>query len=292
MKIGVDCPQCLIHRGFIEISRATTDDQKRIETTMAVLKTIVENLNPNAVPGAIGTLREKVIKRQTGNLDIYAHDRVASNEHGLRLLPDLTERVNRVDDNLERFRLAAMFSAIGNLMEFDILGYSVDMDRFEERINSTKFGIDNSKEAFELVKSARRVLFLTDNAGEIVFDRLLVEQLKRAGSHVTVAVKGAPIMNDATMSDAIQSGIDKVADKVITTGEACVGLMLNEASDEFRRVLKESDLVVAKGMGHYETMTDRRWSQPVLYVLVAKCRPVAAHLGVERGQGVILLRRP
>mgnify|MGYP001130173014 CR=1 FL=1 len=292
MKIGVDCPQCLIHRGFIEINRATTDDEKRIETTIAVLKTIVENLNPNAVPGVIGTLREKVIKRQTGNLDIYATDRLASNEHALRLLPDLMERVSRVDDDLERFRMATRFSAIGNLIEFDILGYSVDMDRFEDHINSTKFGIDNSDEAFKLAKSAKRVLFLTDNAGEIVFDRLLVEQLKRAGSYVTVAVKGAPIMNDATMDDAVQSGIDKVADRVITTGEACVGLMLIETSEDFRKALSESDLVIAKGMGHYETMTDRSWTQPVLHVLVAKCRPVATHLGVERGQGAILLRRP
>jgi len=292
LKIGVDCPECLIHRGFVEIQKATTDEEKRIKVAIAVLKAIADNLNPNAVPGVIGTLRENVIKRETQNADLYAQEKRTSNIRALDLLPRVTERIQRINDPLERFRSAARLSAIGNLVEFDILGYSVRLDDLEAQIDNVKFGIDDSREAFKLAKSAKRALLLTDNAGEIVFDRPFVEELKRIGLSVTVAVKSAPIMNDATLDDAVQVGMNSVADKVMTTGEACVGLMLNSISEDFHQTLNESDLVIAKGMGHYETMTERCWKQPILHVLIAKCRPIALSLGTERGQGAILLRQP
>lgn len=292
MKIGVDCPECLLHRGFIEIYKATTDDEKRVKTAIAVLKTIADNLSLNAVPGVIGTLRENVIRRETQNSDLYGPDKRASNTHALNLLPRLTERIEKVEDDLERFRLVARLSAIGNLIEFDILGYNARLDELESQIENVKFGIDDCEKAFELAKLSKKVLLLTDNAGEIVFDRPFVEELKRIGLCVTVAVKSAPIMNDATMDDAIQAGMDGVADRVMTTGEACVGLSLSGTSQDFRQTLNRSDLVIAKGMGHYETMTERDWNQSILHVLIAKCRPIAMSLGVERGQGAILLRRP
>jgi uncharacterized protein with ATP-grasp and redox domains len=292
LKIGVDCPECLIHRGFIEVRKATTIDEIRIKTSIAVLKTIAENLSPNAVPGVVGTLREDVIRRETQNSDLYSQDKRISNIQALNLLPRLIERIEKTEDDLERFRLTAKLSAIGNLIEFDIMGYSARLDELESQVEKVRFGIDDSEKAFKLAKSSKKVLLLTDNAGEIVFDRPLVEELKRLGLTVTVAVKSAPIMNDATMDDAIQAGMDRVADKVVTTGEACVGLMLNDASQDFQEIVSESNLVVAKGMGHYETMTERDWGQPIVHVLIAKCRPIALSLGVERGQGAILLRRP
>ncbi len=290
MKIGLDCPECLVHRGIIEICKATDDDEKRIKTAVIVSKAISDNLNVDAVPGIIGTLREKVIQRETHTSDLYAQEKYVSNKQALNLLPMLTERVQKIEDEIERFRLAARLSAIGNLIEFDILGYNVNLDNLENKVDNVRFGIDDSEKAFRLAKLSKKALLLTDNAGEIVFDMPLVEELKRIGPSVTVAVKSAPIMNDATMQDAIQTGMDKVADRVMTTGQACVGLTLDGVSHDFRQALDQSDLVIAKGMGHYETMTERNWNRPILHVLIAKCRPIASSLGVERGQGAILLR--
>ena len=292
LKIKVDCPECLLHRGFVEIYKATPDDEKRMKAAIAVLKAVADNLTPQAVPGVIGTLREDVIRRETQNPDLYANDRRASNKAALNLLPALIERIEKIDDALERFRFAAKVSTVGNLIEFNILGYSVQLDELQTQVDHVKFGTDDSEDAFKLAKSSSRALLLTDNAGEIVFDKPLVAELKRIGLSVTVAVKNAPIMNDATMDDAIHVGMDKVADKIITTGEATVGLSLNGTSQNFRQVLNQSDLVIAKGMGHYETMTERDWNQPILHLLIAKCRPIATSLGIERGQGAMLLRRP
>jgi len=292
LKIGVDCPECLVHRGLMEISKSTEDREKRIRAAAAVLKVIAENLQVNAVPGVIGTMREAVIRRETGNPDLYATDKHVSNIQVLRLIPKLEEKVANVNEGFERFKLAARFSTIGNLIEFDILGYNAKLDELDSQFQGVRFGIDDSDEAFRLAKLSKRVLFLTDNAGEIAFDKVLVKELKRVGLSVTVGVKSAPIMNDATRDDAIQVGLDRVADRVMVTGEACVGLLFDNTSPEFRQALGESDLIVAKGMGHYETMTERDWTQPVLHLLVAKCRPVAANLGIEKGQGAIYLRRP
>jgi len=292
LKIDTDCPECLMHRGFIETRKATSEPRKRLKTSIAMLKAIVENLKPDAVPGVIGTIREEVIGRETGNNDLYAVDKRESNTQALSLLPGLRDKITGTQSNVERFRLASRLSAIGNLIEFDILGYSVRLDQLEAQIQQVEFGIDNSDSALELSKSSKNVMLLTDNAGEIAFDILLVEELKRIGLSVTVAVKNAPIMNDATLEDALQVGMNKVADNVITTGQACVGLLYDDTSPEFRQVLDKMDLIVAKGMGHYETMTERNWNQPILHVLIAKCRPVASSLGIMRGQGAILLRRP
>ena len=292
MKIDTDCPECLIHRGFIETHKATSEPRKVVKTSIAMLKAIVENLKPDSVPGVIGTIREEVIGRETGNNDLYAVDKRESNTQALILLPGLRDKITATQSEVERFRLAARLSAIGNLIEFDILGYSVRLDQLEAQIQQVEFGIDNADSALELLKSSKNVMLLTDNAGEIAFDILFVEELKRIGLSVTVAVKNAPIMNDATLEDALQVGMNKVADNVITTGQACVGLLYDDTSPEFRQVLDRMDLIVAKGMGHYETMTERNWNQPVLHVLIAKCRPVASSLGIKRGQGAILLRRP
>ncbi len=290
MKIGLDCPECLVHRGLIEICKATSDNEKRIKTAVIVLKAISDSLSVDAVPGIIGTMREKIIQRETNTVDLYAQDKYASNKQALNLLPMLTKRANKIEDAVERFRWVSRLSAIGNLVEFDILGYSVDLDNLESKVDSVRFGIDDSEKALKLAKLSKEVLLLTDNSGEIVFDIPLIEELKRNALSVTVAVKSAPIMNDATMEDAIQTGMDKVADNVIATGQACVGLTLESVSHEFRQVLDQSDLVIAKGMGHYETMTERNWKQPILYLLIAKCRPIASSLAIERGQGAILLR--
>jgi len=292
LKIDVDCPECLVHRGLMEISKFTGDRERRIRASAAVLKVIAENLQPNAVPGAIGTMREVVIRRETGNPDLYTTDKQISNMQALRLIPKLEEKIANVNDGFERFKLAVRFSTIGNIIEFDILGYNAKLDELDSQFKGVRFGIDDCDEAFRLANLTKRVLLLTDNAGEIAFDKLLVRELRQVGLSVTVAVKSAPIMNDATLDDAVQVGLDRDADRVITTGGACVGLLFAGTSPEFRQALGESDLIIAKGMGHYETMTERDWTQPVLHLLVAKCRPVAASLGIEKGQGAIYLRRP
>jgi len=142
-----------------------------------------------------------------------------------------------------------------------------------------------------LIKRAKSVLFLPDNAGEIAFDTLLVKELQSLGKTVTVAVKNSPILNDATLNDAKEVGMDKVADGLMTIGTDSIGLLLDETSPEFREKLSKSDYLIAKGMAYYETLTEIKFNKPVACLLRAKCFPVAHSVGVAKGSNAALLLR-
>jgi uncharacterized protein with ATP-grasp and redox domains len=146
--------------------------------------------------------------------------------------------------------------------------------------------IDEISKIFSLAKKAKTILYLTDNAGEIAFDKLLVKELKQLSAKVTVVVKGGPILNDATLDDAKLVGMDKIADAVITTGTDSVGLDIKESSAEFLKHYNSADLIIAKGMGYAETLTENKLTRPHALLLRTKCGPVAHFFGVPREKNV------
>jgi hypothetical protein len=176
-------------------------------------------------------------------------------------------------------------------MEFDIPGHKFTLKSMSGVLReATKdLVIDDIDKAYELAKKANSVLYLADNAGEIVFDSLLVEQLKNMGLKVTYVVKGGPVINDATMVDVEVSSIDKLADEVITTGCDAVGLQKKELSAEFLRVYDEAELVFAKGMGYAETLTEYKLTKPHLLMFRTKCMPVANYFCVSRDKNIAKL---
>jgi uncharacterized protein with ATP-grasp and redox domains len=151
------------------------------------------------------------------------------------------------------------------------------------------FYLDDTDEFKGLIKPGHRLLFLTDNAGEIAFDTLVVEELRRLGCRVTVAVKAGPSLNDALMEDAEAVGMTDAADEVITTGAAAIGVRLDEAPGWFLDRFRSADLMVAKGMANFETLTETPAPCPLLYVFRTKCEPVARAVGVPEMQNVALL---
>jgi len=149
--------------------------------------------------------------------------------------------------------------------------------------------VDDISKIYEVAQKAGKILYLTDNAGEIVFDTLLVEQLKNMGLTVIVAVKGGPVINDATMEDAEISGMTKIADKVITTGTDAVGLAPKEVSAEFMDFYESVDMVFAKGMGYAETLTEYKLEKLHALLFRTKCEPVANFFAVPRNKNVAKL---
>jgi uncharacterized protein with ATP-grasp and redox domains len=149
--------------------------------------------------------------------------------------------------------------------------------------------VDEIPQIFDKAKKAKTVLYLTDNAGEIAFDTLLVKELKNLGCHVTVAVKDGPILNDALLEDAKVVGMDKIADKVMSSGSDSVGLFPKECSEQFLELYRSVDFVVAKGMGHAETLTELELRVPHALLLRSKCSTVATHFGVATGKNIAKL---
>lgn len=173
-------------------------------------------------------------------------------------------------------------------MEFDIPDNPFQFTELEELIQKAEndLAIDEISLIFDKAKKAIQILYLTDNAGEIAFDTLFVQELKKLGAHVTVAVKSGPILNDATMEDAQIVGMDKIANEILTTGSDSVGLVIKECSNEFLNIYNSVDFVVAKGMGHAETITELKLSVPHALLLRTKCCTVANHFNVNTGKNI------
>jgi uncharacterized protein with ATP-grasp and redox domains len=254
----------------------------------SLLRLLAEEFDPTANPAYLGTKRDRLIREITGNPDPFKQRKQISNKKALETLPLAKSLILKETSPELRFRKACLTSIVGNIMEFDIPDNPFKFTDLEELIQQAEkdLAIDEIPQIFNKAKKAKRILYLTDNAGEIAFDTLLVQELKNLGVQVIVAVKSGPILNDATMEDAQIVGMDKVADEVITTGSDSVGLVLKECSSEFLNIYNLVDFVVAKGMGHAETLTELQLPVPHALLLRTKCCTVASHLNVDIGKNV------
>jgi uncharacterized protein with ATP-grasp and redox domains len=271
-----------------ETYMATTNPALRFRCMAEVLKLLNREFRSTIVPANLGTKRDRLIKRLTSNDDPYRRSKKQSNATAVKLLPSAKKYVESGYSQQERFKKACLCAIVGNTMEFDIPGHSFSVASLRKSLREAAkdLVIDDVEAAYELAKKARNILFLADNAGEIVFDTLLVEQLKNMGLTVTYVVKGGPVLNDATMEDVDSSGMSKLADEVLTTGSDAVGLLMKEVSPEFLKVYEEAELVFAKGMGYAETLTELRLTKPHFLLFRTKCTPVANYFLAPREKNI------
>jgi uncharacterized protein with ATP-grasp and redox domains len=271
--------------------QATTNPALRFRCLAEVVKLLNREFKPTSVAADLGTKRDRVIRQLTGNNDPYMRSKKAANEKALKMLPHAKKLVETGNNQQERFKKACLCAIVGNIMEFDIPGHKFTLNNLSGcfREASKDLVIDDIDKAYALAKKAQSVLYLADNAGEIVFDTLLVEQLKNMGLKVTYVVKGGPVINDATLDDVEISGIDKLADEVLTTGTDAVGLQKKEVSEEFLKVYDAAELVFAKGMGYAETLTEYKLTKPHLLLFRTKCVPVANYFCSPRDKNIAKL---
>lgn len=257
----------------------------------ALIRLLAKEFKPSATPAILGTERDRLIKKITGISDPYAKRKRLSNQKALEMLPQVEKLILNEKSAESRFRKACLCSIVGNIMEFDIPGHLFNYNDMEGLIKRAEndLVIDEIPKIFNLTKKTRKILFLTDNAGEIALDTLLVHELKKIGANVIVGVKGGPVLNDATMEDAKYVGMNEVADDVVTTGTDAVGLIPEECSKEFLTLYNSSDIIVAKGMGHVETLTEFNLTSPHALLLRTKCNPVANFFNVKRDRNVAKL---
>jgi len=288
LKVEIECAECIVHRGRSEIVEASKDTTLQFKAIRALFAFLAKEFRTSAVPAYLGTERDRIVRKVTGNPDPYATRKKLSNQKALEMLP-LAEKIIMDSPSVEmRFRKALLCSIVGNVIEFDIPAHAFQFGDLEKLIQQSDddLVIDEVSKIFDLAKRAEKILYLTDNAGEIAFDKLLVKELKQLGANVTVAVKESPVLNDATLEDAKFVGIDKVADQIITTGADSVGLNLKVSSTEFLRHYQSADLIIAKGMGYAETLTENKLARPHALLLRTKCGPVAHFFGVPREKNV------
>ncbi len=278
----------------MEILEATEDPNLRLKAVTQLFDMLAKNFNPEAIPTLLGTMRDRIVKQATRNPDPYAKKKRASNLEAMKFLP-LAEKIISEESNPEsRFRRACLIAIVGNIMEFNIPGHTFSFEDFGKIIREAEndLAIDDISEAFNIARRANLIVYLTDNAGEIAFDMLLVKELRNLCKKVVVAVKSEPVYNDATIEDALFVGMDKVADSIITTGADTMGLYLPECSMCFLKIYNSADFVVAKGMGNAETITEMNLKVPHLLLLRTKCENVASYFRVERNKNIAKILYP
>jgi uncharacterized protein with ATP-grasp and redox domains len=291
LKVEPECESCLLSRAQIQTYQATTNPALRFRCLAEIVKLLNREFKPTSNAAEIGTKRDRIIRKLTSCDDPYRFNKKRANEKALKMLPHAKKTVESGYNQQERFKKACLCAIVGNIMEFDIPGHKFTLNSLAGRIREAAkdLAIDDIDKAYELAKKAQGVLYLADNAGEIVFDTLLVEQLKNMGLKVTYVVKGGPVINDATMEDVEISNMDKLADEVITTGCDAVGLQRKEVSAEFLKVYDAAELVFAKGMGYAETLTEYKLTKPHLLLFRTKCVPVANYFCVPRDKNIAKL---
>jgi uncharacterized protein with ATP-grasp and redox domains len=216
------------------------------------------------------------LRELTGVKDPYRAAKARQNRLALRLLPELRAALKSASDPLG---LAARLAIAGNIIDMGAVG-DISLAGVRKAVRQAMTEpLDGDFAGFKAAaKKAGSILYLADNAGEIVFDRLLIERL--GPKRVTVAVRGAPVLNDALMSDARAAGLDKIV-KVIDNGSDAPGTLLEETSEDFNRIFKRAEMVIAKGQGNYETLSEA--PRPVWFLFKAKCPMIAARAGVPLG---------
>ena len=288
LKVEIECAECIIHRGRSEIVEASKDTTLQFKAIRALFAFLAKEFKASAVPAYLGTERDRIVRKVTRHPDPYVTTKKLSNKKALEMLP-LAEKIIAESPSAEmRFRKALLCSIVGNVIEFDIPAHAFQFGDLEKLIQQSDgdLAIDEVSKIFNLARRAKMILYLTDNAGEIAFDKLLVKELKQLGANVTVAVKESPVLNDATLEDAKFVGMDKIADTIITTGTDAVGLNLKKSSKEFLKLYNSADLIIAKGMGYAETVTEKSLTRPHALLLRTKCNPVARFFGVPREKNV------
>lgn len=284
MKTSPECIPCLIRLATETVKRVTSDNNiidTVIERTLALTKT----MDMNTPPPKMGQLIHRIVTEGTKNPDPCLEIKKQCNELALKLQPELREIVERSSD---RYLTAAKLAIAGNIIDFATpseFSPKIMSDTINETLSSP---VDPT--AFELLKksieNADKVLYLGDNAGEIIFDKIFIDELPK--DKITFCVRGLPILNDALMDDAKKAGLTSTV-KVIDSGTDLPGIIPDECSAELNSCFNEADLIIAKGQGNFETLNNI--DKNIFFLFKVKCQTVANETGCEIGDTVILNNR-
>ena len=259
-----------------------TDNQRSRERILRQVLFRLANKSFDKTPPSVGGDIHRIVRLLSGDSDPYLEIKKDSNTSAMKLMPALKELIK---SSANPFETAVRLAIAGNIIDSGP-GNDVSQEKMRKTISQCldqPISKDAINELKEEIGKASNILYLGDNAGEVFFDRLLIEGLN--GYPITFVVRGAPTINDALEDDARMAGIDALV-KIVDNGSDVPGTIIEECSEEFRRLFFEADLIIAKGQGNYETLSDER--KMIFFLLKAKCPVIANDIGCHEGDMVIV----
>ncbi|MCD6389947.1 MAG: DUF89 family protein, partial [Desulfobulbaceae bacterium] len=250
MKTFLDCVPCFVGQA-LGAARFVTDDESIHEEVLRKVMSNASKMDLSLSPPKIGQEIHRLIRQITGNKDPYRDIKEHSNQLALGVYSKLKERI---EDSSDPFETAVRIAIAGNIIDFAKMN-DLDDAKIHQAIEDS-FTVALSKSAVNDFRNAidksKNILYIGDNAGEIVFDRLLLEQL--SCEKITFVVRGGPVINDATMDDARTAGLAELVE-VIDNGSDVPGTIVETCSEQFRKRFNSADLIISKGQGNYETLS-------------------------------------
>jgi len=284
MQSHLDCVPCFLGQA-LGAARQVSDDPALHERILRATLERLHTLDLTTPPPVLGREIHRLIREATGDPDPYRAAKDASTALVLRLLPELEAEVAAAADPFDR---AVRLAIAGNIID---LAHATDID--ESRLRATLEDCRTRAPAVDHLAALRRaaagadqILYLADNAGEIVLDRLLLAQLRP--ERTTVAVRGGPVINDATRADAEAAGLTGWV-AVVDNGADVPGTLLAACAPAFRERFRAADLIIAKGQGNFETLP---WDDPrIFFLFKVKCPIAARAVGCAEGE-IVICNRP
>ena len=277
MKISYECGACFLRQAREAMDLATDDDDLKIEINGEIFKFLAKTFKKGTNSNKTGSYIHNLIKEKTNCHDPYVNEKRLGNEIALKYLP-LAQNILDENDTLEnRVKIAI----VGNILDFGAFELSEDIEKLIKDSLDKDLAVKDIESFENALKKYDNVLYLVDNTGEIVFDKLLLSKIQEYDLDITIAVKSQPILNDACMEDAISTGLNEFGE-IVEIGAGTVGYVDSEISDEFREIFNAHEFVISKGMGNYEGLTEIDLSEKeVFFLLCAKCGTIAKDIGVN-----------
>ena len=280
MRAQLECFPCYYSQ-ILKTARLLSLSEVQTREAIARFSRMLPDIPDAATPAGIGRELYLILSELSGDPDPYREIKEQCTRLALDMVPDLKKRVRAAPDPLKE---ALRIAVAGNFIDFGTTE-QVDLKAGLEEILDQEFAIDHYGELKDRLERAGEVLMLGDNAGETVFDRILIEEL---GTPVRYVVREAPMINDAVRADAVMAGIDRVAE-IVSSGCVAPGNIREYCSAEFWQTLREAELIISKGQGNFEGLSDE--SLPIFFLLKAKCLAVAREIGVPQGS-ILLIQSP
>ena len=289
MKACADCAPCLLKRVLFQ-SRLI-GDANEFRTMQSAMRVYAENYREDACSAEVATKVHAAAYESMGSEDPYLGLKMDADRVAAEFVADAEAFIDASDD---RFAAAVRVCIVGNIMDFGS-GVAIDDPAEFRRVFSDLLaegvGSDETAGLRELVDASETVLYAFDNCGEVLFDKLLIRELRSMGKRVVCVVRGKPILNDVAFDDAVRAGIDKETDRIVTTGAFAVGFPRRTCDPGLGEELRRAGVMIAKGMANYESLSEMDLGIPVAFLLRAKCVPVARSLGVPVGTNVVRVKR-
>ncbi len=270
------CVPCLINQGLNAVRRLGLGEEKEKEIALRAVKFLSQFDSLDRSPAYYAYYVQRIVKEVTGTEDPFKEQKRIANRKATELLPKVESLLTEEDELVKALKI----SAAGNYIDFAVKG-DFDIEEGVTSVLKNEFAVWDYEALLRELDRGRSVLIVGDNAGEIVFDKPLVRTLVGMGKEVVYAVKGRPILNDATLEDAFEVSMTELC-RVVDNGSDKVGTWLEDCSEEFLKIFKDSEIVISKGQANFETLSSS--GREVFFLLVAKCEPIARELGGEVGK--------